>query len=150
LQHQAGVSPVQSYRAIVVAYAAFGALMAILFARLTAAAEVPSGRGSGGRAAAGQWSGLGTAGPGVLRLSALFALDSFGGGFVVQSFAAYWFHLRYGIDPATLGVIFFSAHLLAGASALVAARLAARFGLINTMVATHLPSNVCLLLVPLM
>jgi MFS family permease len=85
-----------------------------------------------------------------MKLSALFALDSFGGGFVVQSFAAYWFYLRYGVNPGTLGAIFFWANILAGLSALLAARLAARFGLIRTMVATHLPSNVLLILVPLM
>jgi len=86
----------------------------------------------------------------VLKLSALFALDSFGGGFVVQSFAAYWFYLRFGVSPATLGSIFFGANLFAGISALLAARLASRFGLVRTMVFTHLPSNVLLILVPLM
>ena len=86
----------------------------------------------------------------MLRLSALFALDAFGGGFVIQSLAAYWFHLRFGVNPATLGGIFFGANVLAGVSALLASRLAARFGLVNTMVFTHLPSNVLLMLVPLM
>ena len=85
-----------------------------------------------------------------MKLSALFALDSFGGGFVVQSFAAYWFYLRFGVDPATLGAIFFWANIFAGISALLASRLAARFGLIRTMVGTHLPSNILLILVPLM
>ena len=69
---------------------------------------------------------------------------------MVQSFAAYWFYLRFGVNPQALGVIFFSANVFAGMSALVASRLASRFGLIRTMVATHLPSNVLLLLVPLM
>ena len=82
--------------------------------------------------------------------AALFALDSFAGGFVVQSFAAYWFYLRFGVDPGALGMIFFWANLLAGVSALLASRLAARFGLVKTMVFTHLPSNVLLVLVPLM
>ena len=86
----------------------------------------------------------------VFKLSGLFALDSFGGGFVIQSFAAYWFYLRFGVSPETLGVVFFAANVLAGLSALLASRLAARFGLLNTMVATHLPSNVLLILVPLM
>ena len=81
---------------------------------------------------------------------ALFSLDAFGGGFVIQSLAAYWFHERFGVQPAALGGIFFGANLLAGLSALYAARLAARFGLVNTMVFTHLPSNVLLILVPLM
>src|SRR4029077_19778631 len=88
--------------------------------------------------------------PVVLSLSGLFALDAFGGGFVVQSFAAYWFYLRFGVDPATLGGIFFGANLFAGISALLASRLASRIGLVKTMVFTHLPSNVLLILVPLM
>ena len=86
----------------------------------------------------------------MLRLSALFALDAFGGGFILQSIVAYWFYLRFQLDPAVLGSIFFVANLLAAASALAAAALAKRFGLINTMVFTHLPSNVLLILVPLM
>src|SRR5947199_8127590 len=86
----------------------------------------------------------------VLSLSALFSVDSFGGGFVIQSFAAYWFYLRFGVDPGTLGAIFFWANIFAGISALLASRLAARFGLIETMVATHLPSNILLIVVPLM
>jgi sugar phosphate permease len=85
-----------------------------------------------------------------MKLASLFALDSFAGGFVVQSFAAYWFYLRFGVNPATLGIIFFWANVFAGISSLLASRLASRFGLLNTMVATHLPSNVLLVLVPLM
>jgi MFS family permease len=77
-------------------------------------------------------------------------LDSFGGGFVVQSFAAYWFYLRFGVRPAALGAIFFGANLFAGVSALLASRLASRFGLVRTMVFTHLPSNILLILLPLM
>jgi MFS family permease len=86
----------------------------------------------------------------VATLSALFALDAFGGGFVVQSFAAYWFYLRFGVRPESLGLIFFWANVFAGLSALVASRLAARFGLLRTMVVTHLPSNILLILVPMM
>jgi len=111
-------------------------------ARLARAAEVSeSGAGS---------FGIGRSRAVVLRLSGLFALDSFAGGFVVQSFAAYWFYLRFGVNPATLGAIFFWANVLAGISALLATRLAARFGLVRTMVFTHLPSNILLILVPLM
>jgi predicted MFS family arabinose efflux permease len=86
----------------------------------------------------------------VLRLSSLFALDAFAGGFVVQSLVAYWFHVRFGADEVVLGAIFFGANVLAGVSALSASALARRFGLVNTMVFTHLPSNVLLLLVPFM
>src|SRR5262249_6264606 len=86
----------------------------------------------------------------VLKLSALFALDSFAGGFVLQSLIVYWFKLRFDANPATLGGILFGANTLAGFSALAAAALARRFGLINTMVFSHVPSNVLLILVPLM
>jgi predicted MFS family arabinose efflux permease len=86
----------------------------------------------------------------VLRLSALFALDAFAGGFVILSFIAFYFHERFGVDPVVLGAILAVANLLAAGSALAAAPLAKRFGLVNTMVFTHLPSNVLLILVPLM
>ena len=68
----------------------------------------------------------------------------------MQSLAAYWFYLRYGVNPAALGAIFFGANVLAGISALLASRLASRFGLVRTMVFTHLPSNILLFLVPVM
>jgi MFS family permease len=97
-----------------------------------------------------QLLGLGDSQRLVLRLSALFALDSFGGGFCVQSFLAWWFHQKFGASDATLGAVFFGTNLLSGLSALAAVPLARRFGLINTMVWTHLPSSVLLMLVPLM
>jgi len=86
----------------------------------------------------------------VVKLSSLFALDAFAGGFVVQSMIAWWFHVRYGVDEGLLGTLFFSANLLAGISALLATRIAARIGLLRTMVFTHIPSNILLCLVPLM
>ena len=141
-----GVSALDSYRAIVVGYALLGGLLALGFSRLSGAIEVPPDARSplAGRFGLHRSRGV------VLRLAALFSLDAFGGGLVTQSLLAYWFHLRFGADPALLGAIFFAANILAAVSALSAARLAARFGLINTMVFTHLPSNVLLILVPLM
>jgi len=139
---QRALPAVESYRVVVLLYAVLGVALALLFTRLSPAAEVSeSGAGS---------LGIGRSRAVVLRLSGLFALDSFAGGFVVQSFAAYWFYLRFGVNPATLGAIFFWANVLAGISALLASRLAARFGLVRTMVFTHLPSNILLILVPLM
>jgi MFS family permease len=143
--------PVVSYRVVVILYAALGILLAFLFARLSSAAEVNSpGEKSAFPGTLKSFLGIGRSRHVVAKLASLFALDSFAGGFVVQSFAAYWFYLRFGVDPATLGVIFFWANIFAGISSLLASRLASRFGLINTMVLTHLPSNILLILVPLM
>jgi MFS family permease len=86
----------------------------------------------------------------VAKLAGLFALDAFAGGFIVQSIVAYWFYLRYKTDLNALGGIFFGTNLLAALSFLAAPAIARRFGLLNAMVFTHLPSNILLLLVPLM
>jgi len=142
------VGRIGSYRTVVILYACIGVLLTILFRRLSSATEVD--RTAVHFASMGRVLGISHSRTLVLKLSALFALDSFAGGFVIQSFAAYWFYLRFGVNPATLGSIFFGANILAGLSALVASRLASRFGLVNTMVFTHLPSNVLLVLVPLM
>ena len=85
----------------------------------------------------------------VRRLSGLFALDSFGGGFVTQAFIAYWFTETYGTSPEALGAAFFAVGLLQALSFQAAVRLAGRIGLVNTMVFTHLPSNLLLALIPL-
>jgi MFS family permease len=145
------LTSINAYRSVVVLYAACGAILAVLFLRVSTSIEPATLADKQAlRATFEGFFGLDRSQDVVVKLSALFALDSFGGGFVVQSFAAYWFYLRFGVDPATLGVIFFWANVLAGFSALIASRLASRFGLINTMVFTHLPSNVLLILVPLM
>ncbi len=150
LEH-ASITPVQSYRAVVFLYAGLGIGLALLFTRLSTLVEVgavPNGPASSPSVVS--VFGISRSRNVVLKLSSLFALDSFAGGFVVQSFAAYWFYLRFGVEPATLGAIFFWANVFAGISALLASRLAARIGLIRTMVVTHLPSNILLILVPLM
>lgn len=87
--------------------------------------------------------------PFVRRIAVIFALDSFAGGFVVQSLIAYWFYTRFGLGLDTLGWIFFGAQILSGLSLLLAARAAPRLGLVNTMVFSHLISNVLLLAVAL-
>jgi MFS family permease len=143
--------PIVSYRVVVILYAALGIILAFLFTLLSPTAEVNSpGEESTSPRTLKTFLGIGHSRHVVIKLASLFALDSFAGGFVVQSLAAYWFYLRFGVDPGTLGVIFFWANIFAGISALLASRLASRFGLINTMVVTHLPSNILLILVPLM
>jgi MFS family permease len=145
------LTPVGTYRVVVVLYAVLGVMLAYSFTRLSPAAEVSLPQeGSALPGTIGNFFGIGHSHRVVMKLSSLFALDSFAGGFVVQSFAAYWFYLRFGVDPGTLGVIFFWANIFAGISALLASRLASRLGLVNTMVFTHLPSNILLILVPLM
>ena len=138
------LAPVASYRVLVLAYAAVGLLLALLFAWLSPRIEAPPAAPQAGR-----W-GLHASKGVVLRLSALFSLDAFAGGFVIQSLVAYWFHKRFGTSPGQLGTIFFAANLLAGLSALYAVKLSKRIGLIHTMVYTHIPSNLLLILVPLM
>jgi MFS family permease len=86
----------------------------------------------------------------ILRLSALFSIDALAGGLVVQSLMVLYFHLRFGVPLAPLGVLFFAANTLSALSFLAAVPLARRFGLLNTMVFTHLPSNVLLVLVAFM
>jgi MFS family permease len=142
-----GAAPLASTRAVIALYAALGLVLAVLFARLSPAVEA---REPAPGSAPAPWHGLGRSRGVVTRLSALFSLDAFAGGFVVQSFVAWWFHERFGAPPALLGAIFFGANLVAGLSALSAAWVARRIGLVNTMVLTHLPSNVLLVLVPLM
>ena len=169
---RSGVTSLDSYRVVIIVYTLLGVVLALRFARLSPHAEVQfatrlempatlaarredtgeqerPARADGTSRRTG-FFGLHRSRTVVLRLSGLFMLDAFAGGLVVQSLIAYWFHLQYGVEPALLGAIFFAANILAGFSALAAARIAARFGLINTMVWTHIPSNVLLIMVPLM
>jgi len=140
-----GFGPIASYRSAIIAYAILGGILAMVFAAVSPAIE--------GERIAKTTRGLFRVERSrsvVTRLSALFALDAFAGGMVVQSIVAYWFFRRFGLSPAALGTLFFGANLAAGVSALTAARIAKRFGLLNTMVFTHLPSNILLILIPLM
>jgi MFS family permease len=145
----AGWPEVDAYRAIVVGYAALGLVIGFTVSFVGAAVEPgPSERTAD--AGVRRRLGLGRSKAIVARLSGLFAIDAFAGGFVPQALMAYWFHLQFGVPPAALGALFFAANLLAAVSSLSAARIAARIGLVNTMVFTHLPSNVLLILVPFM
>src|SRR5260221_8652786 len=141
-----GFMSLNSYRTVLVLYGVMGVLLATLFTQLSPKVEAIH---SEGRPTPSRF-GLHRSRPIVLKLSTLFGLDAFAGGFVVQSLIAYWFHIRFGVQPAALGGIFFGANILAGISALAAAWVAARIGFVNTMVVTYLPSNFLLMLVPLM
>jgi len=144
-----GWSGLEAYRFIMAGYALCGLALMLFFIFLSRHAEVvPAVEAMGG--AAKRTMGLHRSKKVVFKLSSLFALDAFAGGFVVQSMIAWWLHVRYGVDEGMLGTLFFGANLLAGISALLATRLADRIGLVRTMVYTHIPSNILLCLVPLM
>lgn len=147
LLQDGGMSPLDSYRVILLGYAIIGGVLALVFTGLSGECEAAR---STSPAAPKNRIGLHKSRGVIFKLSLLFSLDAFAGGFVLQSFMAYWFHVRYGADEAALGSIFFGANLLAGFSALLAVPLAKKIGLIRTMVFTHLPSNILLILVPLM
>ena len=138
------LSVVSGYRFLVWGYVLSALLLAVLFAFLSQSIEAKTS------ASPTRKIGLQRSRAIVAKLSALFALDAFAGGFIVQSLVAYWFYLRYKTDLTALGGIFFGTNLLAAISFLAAPAIARRIGLLNTMVFTHLPSNVLLLLVPLM
>lgn len=144
-----GVTPLGSYRAVVIGYAVIGLMLGLVFSRLSSAVEVPSDLAHSSSAFKTRL-GLHRSRGVVFKLSALFSLDAFAGGFVLQSILAYWFHVRFNVQPALLGSIFFGANILAGISALTATWVASKIGLIRTMVFTHIPSNILLILVPLM
>jgi MFS family permease len=139
------ISQITGYRFLVWGYVICAVVMMVVFALLSPAIERKPKTVSQKRVIGVQRSRKV-----VAKLAGLFAVDAFAGGFIVQSIVAYWFYLRYETDLNTLGGIFFGTNLLAALSFLAAPAIARRFGLLNTMVFTHLPSNVLLLLIPLM
>ena len=139
------MAELEADRVILLGYAVAGLVLVPLFLGVSPAVEVPPVDTSIARRL-----GLHRSRGIVFRLAALFTLDAFAGGLVIQSLLAFWFHERFGVPEPVLGAIFFGANILAAVSALAAARIAGRIGLINTMVFTHLPSNILLMLVPLM
>jgi predicted MFS family arabinose efflux permease len=140
-----GVSEINSYRVILAGYVVVGLALSILFLTLSDSIEI-----KGETLPIKRTLGLHKSKGVVARLSGLFALDAFAGGIIVQTMMAYWFHVRWGVDEAVMGGLLFGANILAGISSLLAVRMAKRFGLIKTMVYTHIPSSIFLILVPIM
>lgn len=140
-----GWTALDAYRYILTSYAIGGLLLMIFFWQLSPYIEVQNNTSTTKKVL-----GLHKSRNVVMKLSTFFALDAFAGGLIVQSMIAYWFHVKFGVDAGILGSIFFGANILAGISSLLAVRIADKFGLINTMVFTHIPSNILLILVPLM
>jgi predicted MFS family arabinose efflux permease len=135
------ISPQWALRAMFFVYAAAGAVVLACYRTLSPRIESPT---TANRVALGPSRRI------VFRLAAVFSLDAFGGGFVVQSLLALWLFRRFDLSITTTGTVFFWSGLLSGLSALMAVRIAGRIGLIRTMVFTHIPANVLLMATPLM
>ncbi len=131
-----GVAPVTALKAMFLCYAGLGALAAVLYSRLprdhTHVAQTP-------KVALGPSRGI------VYKLAALFSLDAFAGGFIVQSLLALWLFERFDLSLSAASLFFFWSSVFSAFSFPVAAWLSKRIGLINTMVFTHIPSSLCLI-----
>jgi MFS family permease len=133
-----------SYRYILFGYAGLNLMSGLLYLLMSAEVEVEQAKElRTSRPVSPQTKSI------VTKLAALFSLDSVGGGFLTDALVSYWFFRRFGTPEQSLGVLFFAVHVLNAGSHLGAAWLAKRFGLLNTMVFTHLPSSVLLIAVPL-
>lgn len=143
LQHQLGLLLLDAYKFIFLGFAGISVATAAIYWFLSPAIEV-----------AGPHDSMGTqkirpeSKRIIVKLTALFSLDAFGGGFLTDALVSYWFFRRFGIAEHHLGIVFFVVHLLNALSHLVAAWLARRIGLLNTMILTHLPSSLFLMAVP--
>jgi MFS family permease len=135
-----GIDRILALQAMFYLYAALGLLAAAFYLRLPRR-ETPGQARQGGA--------LGPSRATVYKLAALFSLDAFAGGFTVQSLLALWLFERFELSLATASAFFFWSNVLAAFSYPAAARLGSRFGLINTMVFTHIPSSVCMILAAL-
>lgn len=138
-------------RSVMVVYGLVQTLQALFFTQLSSAIEVPVSAASASRPAnVSSFMGLHKSRTIVIQLSLLFMLDSFAGSFVLQSIMSAWFYNTYRTPSTALGSIVFYCNIVAGISSLFAVEIANRIGLMMTMVVTHLPSNILLMLVPVM
>ena len=137
-----GLAGADAYRPLFVLYAIVGLANFFIFITLSDRVELAHVEGQR------RFIGIHRSTRTVAKLSALFGIDAFAGGLVVQSIVAYWFYLRWGLQISDLALIFFLVGLISGLSLLAAGWLAGRIGLLNTMVFTHLPSDVLLILMP--
>ncbi|HET7207997.1 MAG TPA: MFS transporter [Terriglobales bacterium] len=144
LQHNLSFAVLSSYRIIFLGYSVLWVVVAGLYALLSTAVEVagPLKPGLAGQRITAETKRT------ISKLTSLFSLDAFGGGFLTDALVAYWFFRRFGVAEHNLAYLFFAVHILNALSHLGAAWLARRIGLVNTMVLTHLPSSLFLVAVP--
>jgi MFS family permease len=140
----AGFDSLVGYRVVLGTTLLIGILLAGLFLVVSPGVEVASPSRPAGRLGLHQSRGI------VARLAALFAVDSFASGLIQMALILYWVHLRYGVEEAGLGFIWFWFQLFTAVSAMASVWTARRIGLINTMVFTHIPASIMLMLIPFM
>jgi MFS family permease len=141
LQHHFGFSLLNSYQLLFLAYSGLYIMVAGLYLQLSPVVEIAPNSMVSEAISARTKTAIG-------KLTALFSLDAFGGGFLTDALVSYWFFRRFGLSEQDLGLVFFVVHILNALSHLGAAWLASRIGLVNTMVFTHLPSSLLLMTVP--
>jgi MFS family permease len=148
LQQQYGLTQVDSIKPLFLLYSALGIATIVIYLFLSKKIEVSSSSSSSAYVSKPLTKTLSPPSKRIVgKLSGLFAVDSFAGGFVIQSLVSFWFYTRFGVEFATLSYIFSVAGVLTALSFLAAARIADRIGLVNTMVFTHIPSNLLLIMV---
>jgi MFS family permease len=146
LQQHYGLTQVDSIKPLFLLYSALGVATIVIYLFLSSKIEAPSS--SSNYVSKPLTKTLSPNSKRIVgKLSGLFAIDSFAGGFVIQSLVSFWFYTRFGVELATLSYIFSVAGVLTALSFLAAAKIADRVGLINTMVFTHIPSNLLLVMV---
>jgi len=144
VEHHKSISILASYRFIFLGYSLLCVIVAVAYLRLSPAVEVV-----GPKTIASPRNRITLKSQRIVaKITALFSLDAFGGGFLTDALIAYWFFRRFGIAEQELGLVFFAVHVLNACSHVGAASLARHIGLVNTMVFTHLPSSLFLIAVP--
>lgn len=132
------VSTVNAYRSVIISYAVFGVIKALMYLSLSKEVEVKNFDNK-----KSNWfnKNFGLHQPSsrriVAKLSALFMIDSIAGGFIIQTTIVYWFHIRFKLNTDQLGLMMMLANIISAISAILSTRLVAKFGAINTMVITH-------------
>ena len=142
LQHRLGLPLLEAYKFIFLGLAGLSIATATVYGFLSPGIEMADPHGATARRISQESK------PIIVKLTALFSLDAFGGGFLTDALVSYWFFRRFGIAEHDLGIVFFVVHLLNAISHLGAAWLAKHIGLLNTMILTHLPSSLLLMGVP--
>lgn len=143
LQQHYGFDQIGAIKSLFLIYAACAIIVLVIYLVLSKNIEVKDGTPKSGLST----KHISPKSRGIIaKMSSLFAVDSFGGGFVIQSIVSFWFYTRFGADLSTLSYVFAIAGVLTALSFMASTRLASKIGLVNTMVFTHIPSNVLLII----